>query len=41
VEDNLEIVDTGYESHVNALRMRYQVGKGRSDKSEKIDIELS
>ena len=27
VEDNLEIVETGYEEHVRALRKRYEVGK--------------
>ena len=27
VEDKLEIVDTGYEEHVRALRKRYEVGK--------------
>ena len=27
IEDNLEIVDTGYEEHVRALRKRYEVGK--------------
>ena len=27
VEDNLEIVETGYEEHVRATRRRYEVGK--------------
>ena len=27
IEDNLEIVETGYEEHVRALRKRYEVGK--------------
>lgn len=42
VEDNLEIVDTGYEAHVNALRVRYQVGKTRGgDKTEMPDLDVN
>lgn len=42
VEDNLEIVDTGYDANLQALRARYQVGAGarRSD-ADKAEVEVN
>ncbi len=39
IEDSIQIVETGYESNVNALRMRYQVGKRSTE--EKPELEYN
>ena len=39
VEDQMQIVETGYESNVNAQRMRYQVGQRTTN--EKPDLEFN
>lgn len=42
VEDNLEIVDTGYEHNLNAQRARYQVGASVNRKeTDKAEIEVN
>ena len=41
IEDNLEIVDTGYDTNVRAQRMRYQVGKTRGEQGEIPELELN
>jgi len=42
IEDNVQVVETGYETNLNALRMRYQVGKSKkNDNNEKAELELN
>jgi len=42
VEENVQVVDTGYETNLNAQRLRYQVGRTRGDNNtEKIELEVN